>query len=58
MTPQQAVATIQRFATLAFGRLRIARVERDLGVSVHVAMKDDDLIVVFAEYLLADGANE
>lgn len=51
MSPEHARALVQTFYRVAVGRARIARAEATLGVTLLDVMRDDDLVVIFAEEL-------
>jgi hypothetical protein len=49
MTPKEARETLGRYYILAAGRARIQDAEKRLGVRVDEVLRDDDLVVIFAQ---------
>lgn len=49
MTPQEAREWLRKLYRVGIGQMRIARAENTLKISLYDVMKDDDLVVIFAE---------
>lgn len=49
MTPEQAKAWLALLRRMHVGRSRIERAERNLDITLLDAMRDPDLVIIFAE---------
>lgn len=57
MTPELARRRIGTFHRVSVGRARIQRVEEALQVRLLDIIKDDDLVVIFAEEMMLQSGN-